>query len=154
MTYDEWAARWPAAAAELRNIVIMPENIPNLPIGADEAYAQVQVRLEASKKGARLFRNNVGAAYLKDGTFVRFGLANDSATVNKRLKSGDLIGIKPVLITPALVGATIGQFVSREVKHPGWKYTGTEREKAQMHWADMILSLGGDAAIVTGPGSL
>jgi hypothetical protein len=142
MTYDQWAARWPEAAAELRAIALS-SIISTAPEGADEAYAQIQVRLEASQKGHRLFRNNVGAAYLKNGTFV-----------NKTLKSADLIGIKRVLITHDMVGTTIGQFLSREVKHPGWTYAATEREKAQVNWANLVLSLGGDAAIVTGPGSL
>ena len=152
MTYDQWAARWPEAANELLTIGI--HNNTMITPGADEAYAQVQVRLEASKKGHRLFRNNVGAAYLKNGTFVRFGLANDSPAVNKMLKSADLIGIKRVLITPDMVGKVIGQFLSREVKYPGWTYAGTEREKAQMNWVNMVLGLGGDAKIVDGPGSL
>jgi hypothetical protein len=151
--YDDWAARWPLAAAELRAIAL-PAIVSTAPAGAGEDYAQAQVRLEASKKGGRLFRNNVGAAYLTDGTFVRFGLANDSPAVNKTLKSGDLIGPMPVLITPAHVGTVIAQFTSREIKKPGWKYTGTEREKAQLNWANMVNSLGGNAAFATGPGSL
>jgi hypothetical protein len=154
MTYDEWAARHPQAAAELRAIAIAMPSTVAMPPDADEAYAQSMIRLEASKLGKRLWRNNVGAGYLTDNTFVRFGLANDSPAVNKMMKSGDLIGINPILITPAHVGTTIGQFLSREVKRPGWKYTGTEREKAQLHWADLIMSLGGNAAMVTGPGSL
>lgn len=153
MTYDDWAARWPAAAKELQAIAI-PDITATAPTGAGEDYAQAQVRLEASKKGGRLFRNNVGAAYLTDGTFVRFGLANDSPSVNKLMKSGDLIGLMPILITLEHVGATIAQFTSREIKKPGWKYTGTAREKAQLNWANMVNSLGGNAAFVTGPGSL
>lgn len=155
MTYDEWAARHPQAAAELQLIAIRGgATTGHIIDGADETYAQAQVRLEASKLGKRLWRNNVGAGYLTDKTFVRFGLANDSPAVNKMMKSGDLIGLEPILITTAHVGTTIGRFLSREIKRPGWKYTGTEREKAQLHWADMIMSLGGNAAIVTGPGSL
>lgn len=119
-----------------------------------EAEAQVQIRLEASQKGLRLWRNNVGAGYLQDGSFIRWGLANESAQLNKHVKSSDLIGIRPVLITPEMVGRIIGQFVGREVKTPGWRYTATEREIAQKAWADLINSLGGDAAFATGKGTL
>lgn len=151
--YDQWAARYPQAAAELRAIALVETAPVNQP-GADEAYVQSLIRLEASKKGKRLWRNNVGAGYLTDNTFVRFGLANDSPAVNKMMKSGDLIGIEPIVITLDLVGSTIGRFMSYEVKRPGWKYTGSAHEKAQMHWVNLIMSLGGRAAIVSGPGSL
>jgi hypothetical protein len=70
--------------------------------------------------------------------------------MNRSLKSADLIGIQPVLITPAHVGCVIGQFVSREVKRPGWRYRGSDREQAQKAWADLVNSLGGNAAFTTG----
>lgn len=119
-----------------------------------ESTVSNDIRLEASQLGYRLWRNNVGALSTPSGQFIRFGLANDSAQLNKVIKSADLIGIKPILITPEHVGMTIGQFISREVKHAGWKYTGTERERAQLAWADLINSLGGDACFTTGRGTL
>lgn len=112
------------------------------------------IRLEASQRGCRLWRNNVGATYTQSGQFMRFGLANDSAALNRAIKSADLIGIRPVLITSEDVGRVIGQFLSREVKHPGWKYTATERERAQLAWAELINSLGGDACFCVGRGTL
>jgi len=115
-----------------------------------EIDAQAEVRLLASKDGARLWRNNVGAGVLQGGTFVRWGLANESVAMNKALKSADLIGIRPVLITQEHVGRVLGVFVSREVKRPGWRYSGTEREAAQAAWRDLINHLGGDAAFTTG----
>ena len=121
---------------------------------SNEAAVSVQVRLEASRLGLRLWRNNVGAGYMQDGSFLRWGLANDSAAVNARLKSADLIGIRPVLITPQMVGAVLGQFVSREVKASNWRWRGTDREQAQMAWAELVNSLGGDAAFATGEGTL
>lgn len=119
-----------------------------------EAAIQTLVRLEASRKGLVLWRNNVGVLTDERGVPVRFGLANDSAAVNRNIKSADLIGIRPLLITPEHVGHTIGQFVSREVKAAGWRYTGTPREAAQLRWAELVLGLGGDAAFATGEGSL
>lgn len=119
-----------------------------------EAAVQVAVRLEAARKGVALWRNNVGVLLDRRGVPVRYGLANDSSAVNANFKSADLIGIRPVLITPAHLGLTIGQFVSREVKAEGWRYTGDEREVAQLRWAELVLSLGGDAAFCTGEGTL
>lgn len=117
----------------------------------NEANIQSQVRLEASKQGWRLFRNNVGVLVDSRGIPVRFGLANDSGVVNKQIKSADLIGIKPVLITQDMVGQTIGQFISRECKWSGWKFNPKdEREIAQQRWIDLINSLGGDAKFTTG----
>lgn len=119
-----------------------------------EAAVLNEIRLEASQLGGRLWRNNVGALATPSGQFIRFGLANDSAQLNSSIKSADLIGIRPILITPDHLGMTIGQFISREVKHPGWKYTGTQRERAQLAWAELINSLGGNACFATTRGTL
>lgn len=119
-----------------------------------EAEIQKQIRLEAANKGIYLWRNNVGATYTKDGAFIRYGLANDSTALNREIKSADLIGVKPILITPEMVGVTIGQFISREVKLTNWRYSNNDQEKAQLKWAELILSLGGDASFATGLGSL
>lgn len=121
--------------------------------GKSEAYAQSQVMLEAPKFQCRLFRNNVGAFKDEAGGFVRYGLANESKARNKRLKSSDLVGWRKKLITPAMVGSIIGQCVLREIKEPGWIYTGDEHEEAQLRWLQLGLSDGCDAAFATGPGS-
>lgn len=120
----------------------------------DERDVQNLIRLEASRKGLRVWRNNVGAGYMRNGSFLRWGLANESKAVNEKFKSGDLIGIRSVIITPELVGCKIGQFVSREAKHSEWTYTGTPHEVAQKAWNDLILEMGGDAAFAIGEGSL
>ena len=112
------------------------------------------IRLEAGRKNIRLWRNNVGAGYMKDGSFIRFGLANESKQMNQLIKSSDLIGIRPVLITQEMVGLTIGQFVAREIKKSDWKYTATEREQAQLRWINLINSLGGDACFTNCEGTL
>lgn len=122
--------------------------------GKSEAWAQSVVRIEASQKGLKLFRNNSGALKDEGGRLVRFGLGNDSAKANEVMKSGDLIGVRPLVILPHHVGHTFGQFVSREMKPPGWQYTGEGREAAQMRWCNLVNSCGGDAAFATGAGTL
>lgn len=119
-----------------------------------ESDIQAKIRLEASKKGVKLWRNNVGALSDVNGRYVRYGLANESAQLNAVFKSSDLIGIRPVTITADMVGKTIGQFVAREVKTENWEFKGTPREKAQKAFMDLINALGGDAAFCTDEGSL
>ena len=154
---NKWAQQWgiPAEAiADLRNRMLPIENHLDPTSMADEAAAQMRIRMEACERGMRLWRNNVGAGKLENGSFVRWGLCNDSTALNASVKSSDLIGIRPVLITTEHVGATVGQFVAREVKRPGWTYRGTDRETAQLNFLTYVLLMGGDAAFATGPGSL
>lgn len=150
----EWAARWQIpmpAIHDLRLFVLGLDGGPGNPTaGASEAAVQSRVRVAASRRGMRLWRNNVGVHHdPEQGIFVRYGLANESKLVNDVVKSADLIGIRPRIVQPSDIGALIGQFVSYEVKHEGWKYTGTEREQAQERWAQIVTSLGGEARFIT-----
>jgi len=120
-----------------------------------EARVQSEIRLEASEKGLRLWRNNVGALPDQRGVWVRYGLCNESKVVNQRIKSADLIGIRPIRITPQHIGQLIGQFVSREVKAPSWTMRPSDpHTEAQLHWAELIASLGGDACFANSTGTL
>ena len=153
MNTSEWAKRWgipDQAMAELR-VSLLPLAAESSP-GLSEAAIVAQVRLSAAQIGARLFRNNVGAGKLENGSFVRWGLCNDSAALNSEVKSSDLVGIRPVLITPAHVGHTVGQFLAREVKAPGWKYRGAPHERAQLRFLEIIQALGGDARFTCSSG--
>ena len=113
-----------------------------------------RVRLEASKQGCRLWRNNVGACTDENGNFIRYGLANDSKKMNDAMKSSDLVGVRPVMIQPEHVGKIIGQFMCREVKRAGWRWTGTKREQAQLAWINLIVALGGDAQFCNSEGTI
>jgi len=154
----QWAIRHgitPAAMGELYQLLGTDEDIPRVTDGKQsEAGVQQDIRLEASKAGCRLWRNNVGALKDERGVPVRYGLCNESKEMNKRIKSSDLIGIRPVLITPEMVGHRIGQFLAREIKEPGWKYTGKGREEAQLKFGQLVISLGGDFAFANGEGSI
>lgn len=119
-----------------------------------EAAVQAQVRLEAARKGVKLWRNNVGVLPDARGVPVRYGLANDSKRLNDACKSADLIGWRPLLITAAHMGTLIAQFVSRECKLPGWKFKGDAHELAQLKWAQAVTADGGDAKFCSGEESL
>lgn len=153
---DAWAIRHHVSAEAMdelrrgfRPLAPALEGIPTA-----EAHAQSLVRIEAAQLGIHLWRNNNGALKDERGVPVRFGLANDSAAINRVFKSSDLIGIRPLMVTPAMVGKVVGQFVAREMKHPGWTYADTPRERAQAAFLHAVQAKGGDAAFATGPGSL
>lgn len=157
----EWAVahRIPIAALQdlqqRLGLLALPESAEASGPAKSEAWAQSAIRLEASQKGVRLWRNNVGALFPKESKrLVRFGLANDSEAMNDAVKSADLVGWRPVVIRPEHVGHTLGQFVSVEVKEPGWSYSGTEHEVAQLAWANAVNAAGGFAIFATGPGKL
>lgn len=123
-----------------------------------EAYAQSQVVLEAPKHRCLLTRNNKGVLPDKNGTPVRFGLFNESKDRGARIRSWDLVGFRERLITVEMVIAAggvykIGQFVGREIKEPGWVFSGTEHELAQLKCTELALSYGCDVGFATGPGS-
>lgn len=98
-----------------------------------EKAIQDRIRVAVSKAGAVMFRNNVGQAILPDGSVVRYGLA---------VGSSDLIGWKPVEITPDMVGQTVAIFTAIEVK------TKTGRPTpAQVHFIEAVKKSGGLAGV-------
>lgn len=154
-----WAIRHGVSAQALHELQALfgqhgGDYLPPEVKGRSEAAVQSAVRLEAGRKGVKLWRNNVGSLVDSRGVPVRYGLANDSKQLNEKLKSGDLIGWRPVLICPQHVGTVIAQFVSRECKPADWRYTGEPREKAQLSWAQLVVAAGGDAQFCTGVGTL
>lgn len=153
----EWARRHGLSHATLSELaqIMGVESTEHVSGGStSEARVQDLARLTASKMGWRLFRNNVGVLKDERGIPVRYGLCNDTPTMNKRVKSSDLIGLRPVIITPDMVGTTLGQFVAREIKKEGWKYKGNEHEQAQLRFGEIVTSLGGDFKFWAGDGPL
>ncbi len=157
MNLNQWAIKHGIpfeAVEELRREFGAVNTDPIPQVGESEAAIQTRVRLEASRKGGRLWRNNVGAGKIEGESFLRWGLANESKEMNKTIKSSDLIGIRPITITQAHVGYVMGIFIAREIKPEGWRYGATDREAAQLKYLELIASLGGDAAFAVGEGTL
>lgn len=155
MNLHAWARKWAISGDALRDLAASVLALDGSPVvgvpGASEAAVQARTRVRASQRGLRVWRNNVGAYHDEErGVHVRYGLCNDSPQVNAQIKSADLVGIAPRIIQPQDVGTLIGQFVSLEVKHAGWKHRpNDEHEQAQVRWALLVQSLGGDARFVS-----
>lgn len=108
-----------------------------------ESESDLQDRILAecgSLPHVRLFRNNNGVATTYNGCTIRYGLMPGSA---------DLIGWRTVTITPDMVGHTIAQFLSVEVKSKLGKAS-----KSQLNWAKRIIDAGGAAVITCDPDQL
>ena len=154
----EWALAWGVPLAALHDLerrmglLYDPQLAPST--GRSEAAVQANVRVEASRKGAKLFRNNVGALRDERGVPVRYGLANDTPAMNRVIKSADLIGWETITVTPEMVGTRVARFLSVECKEEGWRFTASQREQAQKAWATMVIAGGGRALFVNGPGML
>ena len=108
-----------------------------------EHEIQNQIRVHISQKQlATLFRANVGNAWTgnqverrPDGSVV----IRDARPFTTGLPMGfpDLFGIKPITITPEMVGKKIAAFVFVEVKQPKKKPT-----KAQVHMIEFLKAHG------------
>lgn len=139
-----WAARHgvgPVAVIELQKLLgIVGPIIPQTEVepNASETHVQACVRLEVERWGGTTWRNNSGACVDATGRQVRYGLANDSAKLNAKFKSSDLIGIAPG-----------GRFLAVECKPRGWRYMSTDRERAQLAFITRVNELGGIAGFAT-----
>lgn len=156
MNLIQWATKWGvslAAVEDLRCGFGLVNTDPQPFAGESEAAIQTRIRLEATSKGCRVWRNNVGGAMTENG-FLRYGLANDSKQMNQMIKSSDLIGLRPLMITQQHVGTVVGQFIAREVKAGDWKWSGSPRELAQLKFLELVSSMGGDAAFACSEGTL
>ena len=102
-----------------------------------EKDIQTLIRIEASRCGLTVFRNNVGQGYTVDGAPIKFGLCPGSS---------DLVGWETVTITSAMVGRSIAVFTALEVK------TATGRIRSdQQRFIDIVRQSGGYAAVVRSP---
>ena len=119
---------------------------------ASESVNQQQARLIMARLHCQIWRNNSGACTDDTGRLIRYGLGNDSAQLNKKIKSSDLIGITPTLITAEMVGYHLGVFTALEVKPSGWTLKPSdERGHAQAKFHEIVQQACGFAGFVTDP---
>ena len=149
---SEWAEAWGIPHAAVLDLYQRLAPVPTVREGKpkSEAWVASKVRLQAAQRGYYLWRNNVGAGKLEHGSFLRWGLANESEAANDTMKSADFVGIKPRIIYQSDVGSVIGQFWSRETKRTDWVFNPHDlADQAQMNWAMLVNAAGGDARIVS-----
>jgi hypothetical protein len=123
---------------------------------SSETVVQQQTRLAFASIGP-MWRNNSGAMTDKTGRVVRYGLGNDSAQLNKAIKSSDLIGITPVTAFLASTGCweRLGVFTALEIKGSTWKFSaGDERATAQAKFHAIVREAGGFAGFVVDPNDI
>lgn len=155
LSLTAWATRHHVGHDALDELSALLGTVDIAEGSASEARVQSQVRLAAPAAGMRLWRNNVGVLKDERGVPVRYGLANDSPALNKRLKSSDLIGWRRLPVTPAMVGTHVAQFVALECKREGWRPSPTDaHEAAQRAWLTLVTVDGGVGKFVTGVESL
>lgn len=150
MNLEQYARRWglsPQAIMELKEVAGVSD-VTTVDVAysdsSTETGVQQRLRLEASRLGGRLWRNNSGAYEDDRGNWVRYGLGNTSKRINKVLKSSDLIGITPLMVRPKHVGATVAVFTAVECKKPGWVYSPSDHTAvAQNNFLTQVNSLGG-----------
>lgn len=113
-----------------------------------ESAVASHIILDAAQHNESLWRNNSGGFYDETGRFVRYGLG--SFIPKQECKSSDYIGIKPTLITPEMVGQTIGVFAAVETKPEGWKFNNNDKHcLAQKKFHDMVRAAGGLAGFAS-----
>lgn len=118
-----------------------------------QEYAVSQhVQIALTQAGGFGMRNNVGQATDHTGRPVRYGLMNESKTINQQYKSSDLIDCVPITIQPHHVGRTFGLFVALETKRSDWVLKpGDKHAQAQLRFINLIRNNGGMADFITNP---
>lgn len=113
-----------------------------------EAELKAQIRIALGRRhDVRLFNNPVGQAWIGQSQTQRDGsvllLRPHRVVYGLFPGSSDLFGWRSVVITADMVGQTIAQVVSPEVKFGRYKPTDE-----QLKWRDNVIAAGGRAGIV------
>lgn len=113
---------------------------------ASEELVQQQIRMMIAEEfpSVHCWRNNVGAAQDATGRVIRYGLMNDSKALNENFKSSDLVGIRPVMVTPEMVGSVLGVFFAIECKAGSWQTKINDpHTMAQQRFIQLVSNAGG-----------
>lgn len=115
-----------------------------------ESAVSQHAQYALTQLGGFAMRNNLGVAFDANGRPVRYGLMNESKSVNAEYKSSDLIDCVPITIQPYHVGRTFGLFVALETKQSDWKLRPSDAHaQAQLRFLNLIRRNGGAADFIT-----
>ena len=81
---------------------------------SDEGKVSADIAAAFGHGPTRLWRNNVGGLYARDGRFVAYGLGSMGGVVVRG--PSDWIGLRTITITPDMVGQRIAVFAAVESK--------------------------------------
>jgi hypothetical protein len=98
-----------------------------------EQQTQQEIRLALSRGDTRLWRNNTGTLYDRQGRPVQFGLCKGSS---------DLIGLRSITIGPEHLGQRLAVFAAIEVKSATGRAT-----PEQAAFIEQVQAMGGLAGI-------
>lgn len=114
-----------------------------------ESLLQRDVRLALGKAdGVAAWRNNVGQA-----EFVSPQGLVQRVSYGLCVGSSDIIAIVSVLVTPEMVGKTLGRFTAIELKAPGAR-TEPKRAENQQMFRNLVNRLGGYAEVLSDANNL
>jgi hypothetical protein len=99
-----------------------------------EQQTQQEIRLALSRGDTRLWRNNTGTLYDRQGRPVQFGLCKGSS---------DLIGFRSITIGPEHLGQRLAVFAAIEVKSERGRATAE-----QQAFIEQVQAMGGLAGVV------
>lgn len=98
-----------------------------------EQQTQQAIRLQLSRGPVRLWRNNTGTLYDRQGRPVTFGLCKGSS---------DLIGFRTITIGPEHLGQQLAVFAAIEVKSATGRTTPEQRS-----FVELVQGVGGMAGV-------
>ena len=120
-----------------------------------EKNIETQIKIDLSKIGARVFKNNVGKCWIGKSVIIKsvtdgMRLFPGDVVVRQARRfnaglhvgSSDLIGWMPVVVTQEMVGEKIAVFLSPEVKDMTGVLT-----KEQITWINVVNEAGGRAGV-------
>lgn len=98
-----------------------------------EQQTQQEIRLALSRGDTRLWRNNTGTLYDRQGRPVQFGLCKGSS---------DLIGLRSIMVGPEHLGQRLAVFAAIEVKSAAGRATAE-----QAAFIEQVQAMGGLAGV-------